>query len=168
MTKYSTFCSPTSGSSIWESSFILTISINTTSPSSPLVQTSSMLEDWGTSPSDSKNELSFRTFLVMNEIDRSGGTKGLSWIFYGLSFSSSLFSYGLSSWDTLCCLGWIVMALIKPWIWVEHYGSSVGLVNGSSCDGIDMVIKDLYLEPKVDAMMRISLRSFAVLPGRKN
>ncbi|GKA63889.1 hypothetical protein Tco_0763495, partial [Tanacetum coccineum] len=28
------------------------------------------------------------------------------------------------------------------------------LVNGSSCDGIDMVIKDLDLEPKVDAMMR--------------
>ncbi|GJX65873.1 hypothetical protein Tco_0300216 [Tanacetum coccineum] len=27
-------------------------------------------------------------------------------------------------------------------------------VNGSSCDGIDMVIKDLDLEPKVDAMMR--------------
>ncbi|GJX28767.1 retrovirus-related pol polyprotein from transposon TNT 1-94 [Tanacetum coccineum] len=28
------------------------------------------------------------------------------------------------------------------------------LVNGSSCGGIDMVIKDLDLEPKVDAMMR--------------
>nr|GEW97362.1 hypothetical protein [Tanacetum cinerariifolium] len=28
------------------------------------------------------------------------------------------------------------------------------LVNGSSCSGIDMVIKDLDLEPKVDAMMR--------------
>ncbi|GJW02448.1 gag/pol polyprotein [Tanacetum coccineum] len=28
------------------------------------------------------------------------------------------------------------------------------LVNGSSCDGIDMVIKNLDLEPKVDAMMR--------------
>ncbi|GKF70192.1 hypothetical protein Tco_0203249, partial [Tanacetum coccineum] len=28
------------------------------------------------------------------------------------------------------------------------------LVNGSSCDGVDMVIKDLELEPKVDAMMR--------------
>ncbi|GJV47558.1 hypothetical protein Tco_1437770, partial [Tanacetum coccineum] len=46
------------------------------------------------------------------------------------------------------------------------------LVNGSSCDGIDMVIKKLDLEPKVYAMMRdfleISLRSFAVLPGGKN
>ncbi|GKG07313.1 hypothetical protein Tco_0330282, partial [Tanacetum coccineum] len=39
------------------------------------------------------------------------------------------------------------------------------LVNGSSCDGIDMVIKDFNLEPKVDA---ISLGSFAVLPGGKN
>nr|GFB26503.1 hypothetical protein [Tanacetum cinerariifolium] len=28
------------------------------------------------------------------------------------------------------------------------------LVSGSSCDGIDMVVKDLDLEPKVDAMMR--------------
>nr|GEW51036.1 transposon TX1 putative 149 kDa protein [Tanacetum cinerariifolium] len=28
------------------------------------------------------------------------------------------------------------------------------LVNRSSCNGIDMVIKDLDLEPKVDAMMR--------------
>ncbi|GJU29275.1 hypothetical protein Tco_1172864 [Tanacetum coccineum] len=26
------------------------------------------------------------------------------------------------------------------------------LVNGSSCDGIGMVIKDLDLEPKIDAM----------------
>ncbi|GJS56148.1 hypothetical protein Tco_0629510 [Tanacetum coccineum] len=28
------------------------------------------------------------------------------------------------------------------------------LVNGSSCDGIDMVIKNLDLKPKIDAMMR--------------
>ncbi|GKB25742.1 hypothetical protein Tco_0865143 [Tanacetum coccineum] len=28
------------------------------------------------------------------------------------------------------------------------------LVNGSSCNGIDMVIKNLDLEPKIDAMMR--------------
>ncbi|GJR20596.1 hypothetical protein Tco_0969123 [Tanacetum coccineum] len=28
------------------------------------------------------------------------------------------------------------------------------LVNGSSCDWVDMVIKDLDLEPKVDAMVR--------------
>nr|GEZ52198.1 hypothetical protein [Tanacetum cinerariifolium] len=28
------------------------------------------------------------------------------------------------------------------------------LIDGSSCDGIDMVIEDLDLEPKVDAMMR--------------
>ncbi|GKA17488.1 hypothetical protein Tco_0697325 [Tanacetum coccineum] len=36
------------------------------------------------------------------------------------------------------------------------------LVNGLSCDGIDMVIKNLDLE------LKISLRSFAVLPGGKN
>nr|GEX46943.1 ribonuclease H-like domain-containing protein [Tanacetum cinerariifolium] len=33
------------------------------------------------------------------------------------------------------------------------------LVNGSSCDGIDMVIKNLELEPKVDAIMRDFLES---------
>ncbi|GKC87742.1 hypothetical protein Tco_1148391, partial [Tanacetum coccineum] len=43
-----------------------------------------------------------------------------------LSFSSSSLFVGSSSWDSLCCLGWIVMALIKPWIWVEHCGSSAG------------------------------------------
>ncbi|GKB08682.1 hypothetical protein Tco_0836994 [Tanacetum coccineum] len=43
------------------------------------------------------------------------------------------------------------------------------LIDGLPCDGIDMVIKDLDLDPKIDAMMRdflkISFRSFAVLPG---
>ncbi|GKB52082.1 hypothetical protein Tco_0902835 [Tanacetum coccineum] len=46
------------------------------------------------------------------------------------------------------------------------------LIDGSSCGGIDMVIKDLDLEPKIDAMMRdfleMSLRSFIVLPSGKN
>nr|GEY06360.1 hypothetical protein [Tanacetum cinerariifolium] len=61
------------------------------------------------------------------------------------------------------------MVLIEPWIWVEHYGSSASvyvtklatdlLVNGSSCDGIGMVIKDLNLKPKIDAMMRDFLHS---------
>ncbi|GJW95974.1 hypothetical protein Tco_0175646 [Tanacetum coccineum] len=126
MSKYSTSCSLTAGSSLWESSFVLTISINITSSSSPLVQTSSVLEDWGINLSDSKNELSLRTFSVMNEIDRSGGMEGLTWIFSGSSFSSSLFSSGLSLWDSPCCLGWIVIALIEPWIWVEHCGSIIG------------------------------------------
>ncbi|GJV64318.1 hypothetical protein Tco_1475146 [Tanacetum coccineum] len=43
----------------------------------------------------------------------------------------------------------------------DHYRSHMShkayhrrLVNGSSCDGIDMVIKDLDLELKVDAIMR--------------
>ncbi|GJX46259.1 hypothetical protein Tco_0271449 [Tanacetum coccineum] len=40
------------------------------------------------------------------------------------------------------------------------------LVNGSSCDRIDMVIKNLDLEPKIDAMMRDFL-DFVVLPGGK-
>ncbi|GKF78976.1 hypothetical protein Tco_0234544, partial [Tanacetum coccineum] len=32
--------------------------------------------------------------------------------------------------------------------------STSRLVNGSSCDEIDMVIKDLELKPKVDAMIK--------------
>ncbi|GJU79293.1 putative reverse transcriptase domain-containing protein [Tanacetum coccineum] len=89
---------------------------------------SSVLEDWGTNPSDLKNELSLRTFLVMNETDGLGGVEGLAWIFSGLIFSSSSFSSVLSSWESLCCLGWIMMALIEPWTWVEHYGSIVGIM----------------------------------------
>ncbi|GJS08216.1 hypothetical protein Tco_0365012 [Tanacetum coccineum] len=45
------------------------------------------------------------------------------------------------------------------------------LVNGSSCDGIDMVIKKLDLEPKVYAMMRdfleISLQSLRASGGER-
>ncbi|GKA28697.1 hypothetical protein Tco_0714942 [Tanacetum coccineum] len=37
------------------------------------------------------------------------------------------------------------------------------LVNGSSCDRIDMVIKDLDLEPKVNAMMRDFLLLLLIL-----
>ncbi|GJR74031.1 reverse transcriptase domain-containing protein [Tanacetum coccineum] len=126
MSKYSTSCSPASGSSSWESSYFLTILINITSSSSHLVQTSLMLDDWGTNPSDSKNELSLRTFSVINETDRSGGVEGSTSIFSGLTFSSSSFFSVLSSWELLCCLGWIVMALIEPWTWVEHCGFIVG------------------------------------------
>nr|GEV21024.1 hypothetical protein [Tanacetum cinerariifolium] len=40
------------------------------------------------------------------------------------------------------------------------------LVNGSSCGGIDMVIKDLDLEPKIDAMMRdfLKLKRYHIVP----
>nr|GEW83384.1 hypothetical protein [Tanacetum cinerariifolium] len=90
----------------------------------------------------------------------------------------------MMSWESFCCLGYIMIVLIEPWIWVEHCRSSVEifhailsvigtttdltwgsdfvhlsrlhrsklttyrLVNGSSCDEIEMDIKDLDLEPK--------------------
>ncbi|GJU28029.1 hypothetical protein Tco_1166650 [Tanacetum coccineum] len=158
--------------------------------------------------------------------------------------SSSCSPSGSLTWDSLGCLGQIVMALIELWICVEHCGSIIGtivegtvqdqtfrlglvsptlfctglkvyhfppassvvseqdelplsirldfrarldggrmysghleakvevtklttgrLVNGSSSDGIDMIIKKLDLEPKVYAMMRDFLevlRSFPV------
>ncbi|GJU33311.1 hypothetical protein Tco_1176900 [Tanacetum coccineum] len=92
------------------------------SPSSSLMQMSSVLDDGGTNPS----KLNLRTFSVMNETDGSGGVEESKWIFYGLSFSSSSFSSVLLSWGSLCCSGQIVTALIEPWTCVEHCGSIVG------------------------------------------
>ncbi|GJV55677.1 hypothetical protein Tco_1456682 [Tanacetum coccineum] len=83
MSNYSTSCTPGSGSSLWELSSLGIISINITSPSSSLVQTSSALGDGGTNPSDSKSELNLRTFSVMNAIDGSGGVEESEW-FFGL------------------------------------------------------------------------------------
>nr|GEV73040.1 hypothetical protein [Tanacetum cinerariifolium] len=95
-----------------ESSSFRMISINITSPSSSLVQTSSALGDGVSNPSDSKSELNLRTFLVRNEIDGSAYVKELEWLF-GLSLSYSLFSLVMSSRESLCSLGWLVMALIE-------------------------------------------------------
>nr|GFB54808.1 hypothetical protein [Tanacetum cinerariifolium] len=63
----------------------------------------------------------------MNATDGSGYAKGLVLVFSGLSFSSFTLFVGSSLWESLCCLGWIVMVLIEPSIWVDHYGSSVGI-----------------------------------------
>nr|GEX25541.1 hypothetical protein [Tanacetum cinerariifolium] len=115
VSKYSTTGSSivapsTLGSSLRESSSFRMISINITSPSSSLVQTSSALGDGGTNLSDSKSELSLRTFLVRNEIDGLGGVKELEWL-SRLSLSSSSFSLVLSLRESLCSLGWIVMVV---------------------------------------------------------
>nr|GEY22736.1 hypothetical protein [Tanacetum cinerariifolium] len=105
--------SPTSGPSMRGSSFFLINSINIMSPSSPFMQTNSVSDEWGTKPSDSKNELSFYTFSVTNEIDGSGGEEGLVLMFFGLSLSSCSSSYGLLFWDSPDRLVHIVTALIK-------------------------------------------------------
>ncbi|GJZ19086.1 hypothetical protein Tco_0555676 [Tanacetum coccineum] len=72
------------------------------------------------------------------------------------------------------------------WCWIKEVPHcSHGKLNGipvalvarfgvisKSTDSIDIVIKDLDLEPKIDAIMRdfleSSSRSFIVLPGGKN
>ncbi|GJX96206.1 hypothetical protein Tco_0352004 [Tanacetum coccineum] len=111
MSKYSTFISPASaftstlGPSSRESSYFLIISINITSPSSTLVQTYSMSGDWGTKVSDSRNELSLRTFSVTNETDGSGGEDGLVLIFFGSSFSSCSSPLGLLFEDCVTKIG---------------------------------------------------------------
>ncbi|GJY47098.1 hypothetical protein Tco_0436161 [Tanacetum coccineum] len=93
MSKYSTShslafaFSSTSDSSSRESSFFLIISINITSLSSLFVQTNFMSDDWGTKPSDLKNELSWRIFPVTNETDGSGGKEGLDAIMQFCSHS---------------------------------------------------------------------------------
>nr|GEW47272.1 hypothetical protein [Tanacetum cinerariifolium] len=211
VSKYSTTSSfvvapSTSGSSLRESSSFGMISINITSPSSSLVQMSLTLGDGGTNLSDSKNELNLRTFSVRNDFDGSGGVEELEWL-SGLSLYSSSFSLVLSSRESLCSLGWIMMALIELFklgqssvlrchefgnqffyilliveiLWTVVRGAVVSeqdvlqssfeldfraqldgrffgvevmklttdrLVNGSSYDGLDMVIKNLDLEPK--------------------
>ncbi|GJV80068.1 retrotransposon protein, putative, ty1-copia subclass [Tanacetum coccineum] len=76
--------------------------MNITSPSSPLVQTNFVPDNWGTKPRNSNNELSLRTFLVMNETGGLGGMGGFVSIFSWMSFSSSSFSFGMSSWESLC------------------------------------------------------------------
>ncbi|GKG11314.1 hypothetical protein Tco_0342714, partial [Tanacetum coccineum] len=60
-------------------------------------------------------------------------------------------------WEWLASLGHVLATLIEvSWgpLQISHELTTGRLVNGSSCDGIDMVIKDLDLEPKIDAMMR--------------
>ncbi|GJY58240.1 hypothetical protein Tco_0458132 [Tanacetum coccineum] len=99
--------------------------MNVTSPSSSLEQTNFVLEDWGTNPSDSSIEFSFRTCSVVMEANGSGCGCGLELMFPRFPFSSCPTS-GSSNWDSSRCLGWIVMALIELRMWVEHYGFSVG------------------------------------------
>ncbi|GJX93153.1 hypothetical protein Tco_0347739 [Tanacetum coccineum] len=64
------------------------ISMNITSPSSSLEQTNFILEDWGTSPSDSSIEFSFRTCSAVIEANGSGCGCGLELVFPRLSSSS--------------------------------------------------------------------------------
>nr|GEV34837.1 retrovirus-related Pol polyprotein from transposon TNT 1-94 [Tanacetum cinerariifolium] len=75
------------------------ISMNITSLSFSLEQINFVLVDWGTNPSNSSIKFNFRTCIVVMEANRLG-----------------------------CCLGWIVIALIELWMWVEHWGSIVVMV----------------------------------------
>ncbi|GJV79208.1 hypothetical protein Tco_1515078 [Tanacetum coccineum] len=68
-----------------------------TSSSSSFVQTNSVSDDWGTKLGDSRNELSLRTFSVMNEIDGSGGEGGVGLRILILLLSSLSSPYDLSS-----------------------------------------------------------------------
>nr|GEV96148.1 hypothetical protein [Tanacetum cinerariifolium] len=61
----------------------------------------------------------------MNEIDGLDAEGGVVLMFAGLLFSSLPFSFDMSSRDLFGCLGYIMMALIKLWIQVERWGSSV-------------------------------------------
>ncbi|GJR95020.1 retrovirus-related pol polyprotein from transposon TNT 1-94 [Tanacetum coccineum] len=125
MSKYSTSCTPASGPSMWELSSFRIISINITSPSSSLVQTSSALGDGGTNPSDSKSELNLRTFSVTNKIDGLGGVGESGW-FSELPLSSSLFSLVLS-WESLGSLDGIAMAF-DEYDLCEHCGPLLDIV----------------------------------------
>ncbi|GJT06214.1 hypothetical protein Tco_0840676 [Tanacetum coccineum] len=88
------------------------ISINNTSPSSYLEQINFALEDRGTNPSDSSIKFSFCTCSVAMEANGSGCRCGLELMFPRLP-SSSCPTSDLLTWDSLGCLGWIVMVLIE-------------------------------------------------------
>ncbi|GKF69394.1 hypothetical protein Tco_0202451, partial [Tanacetum coccineum] len=88
-------------------------------------QTNFAIGDQGTNPSDSSIEFSFRTYSVATRASGSGYGCGLGLVFLRLP-SSSCPTSSLLTWDSSGWLGWIVMALIEPWIWVEHCGSLVG------------------------------------------
>ncbi|GJY56202.1 hypothetical protein Tco_0455317 [Tanacetum coccineum] len=119
MSKYSTSdsptpaFSPTSGSSTCESSFSLIISINITSPSSPFVKTNSVLDDWGTKPSDLKNELSLWTFSVMNATDDQVVMKGCHLCFLSSSPLASLFFWLIVWWNGLRSNRWVKTGVTK-------------------------------------------------------
>ncbi|GJV39617.1 hypothetical protein Tco_1418057 [Tanacetum coccineum] len=99
VSKYSTTVSsvvapsPLLGSSFWGSSSSHMILMNITSPSSSLEQTNFVLEDWGTYPSDSSIEFSFRTCYVAIEANGSGCGCGLELVSSGLSSSCSTSGY---------------------------------------------------------------------------
>ncbi|GKF34011.1 hypothetical protein Tco_0107211, partial [Tanacetum coccineum] len=116
--------SPSLGPLFWGSSSSHMISMNITSPLSSLEQTNFILEDWGTNPSNLSIEYSFRICSVAMEANGSGCGHGLELVFMGLSSSCSML--GSLTWDSSGCFGWIVMALIELWIYVEHCESIVG------------------------------------------
>ncbi|GJW35571.1 hypothetical protein Tco_0058491 [Tanacetum coccineum] len=122
--------------------------MNITSPSSSLEQTNFVLEDWGTYPSDSSIEFSFRTCYVAIEANGSGCGCGLELVSSGLSSSCS--TSGSLTWYSSGCLGFIVMALIELWIYVEHYGSIIGtVVEGTVRDqtvGLELCPPDYLLD----------------------
>nr|GEU39615.1 hypothetical protein [Tanacetum cinerariifolium] len=97
----------------------------------------------GTKFSDSRNEFSFHTFFVMNEIDGSSGEGGLVLMFSGsnMSFHQAL--------DLIFELDETIVRCTRD------------ILRQRDClDWIDMVIEDLDLEPNIDAMMREFLDPF--------
>ncbi|GJZ05212.1 hypothetical protein Tco_0538487 [Tanacetum coccineum] len=73
-------------------------------------------------------------------------------------FVNASWSLVYSEWSASCLVDTPKYVFYKSLFRIFHAILSIlaigQLVNGSSCDGIDMVIKDLDLEPKVDAMMK--------------
>ncbi|GKB94352.1 hypothetical protein Tco_0980489 [Tanacetum coccineum] len=108
------------------------ISMNITSPSSPLEQTNFILEDWGTNLIDSSIKFSFRTYSVAMEANGSGCGCGLELVFPRLP-SPSCPSSGLLTWDPLGYLGWIMMALIELWTLMAINTVSILLVISPCC-----------------------------------
>nr|GEY12345.1 hypothetical protein [Tanacetum cinerariifolium] len=158
MSEYSTSFPSALGSSLRESSSFGMISINITSPSSSLVQTSLALGDGGTNPSDSKSELNLRTFSIIGVTEIVLlGLEGILLFSRFIGMRGCVFNEGLFGifHAILCVVGTTVdFTRSSDFVHLGFFGVEViklttgRLVNGSSCDEIDMVIKNLDLEPK--------------------
>ncbi|GJY42197.1 hypothetical protein Tco_0429467 [Tanacetum coccineum] len=163
--------------------------MNITSPSSSLDQINFILEDWGTSPGDSSIEFNFCTYSVAMEANGSG----FFWLL-GVDCDALIELWmGVEHCGSL--VGTVVEGTVQDYTVVlepvryttyllfhryarMHIQQRLvrDLPCNTECRGdhfrshtrIDMVIKNLDLEPKIYAMMRDFLEVFAVLPGGKN
>ncbi|GJS41935.1 hypothetical protein Tco_0566978 [Tanacetum coccineum] len=122
-------------------------------PSLSFMQTNFVSDNVGTKFNDSRSKLSLQTFSMMNEIDRSGDGEVLVYSGSKISFRQALDLIFKLDKMTVGCTHDILRKIDCLDLFSEKLTTG-RLIDGSPCSGIDMVVKDLDLEPKINAMMR--------------